>query len=499
MKYCLKCGKELSNQAKFCTKCGAEQTYFPETKDDSDFLESKPDEGEKAIAAESGFVEDTSISESSDSIDMPEETKVFQPISNDMLYGNRTETEVKEDAKEPAATEEPELKKVDNSLYKEKVISNSESITSLQNEQPEEAVNDTAKTSAQSIKYCGQCGKPNDSASKFCNYCGTSLPILDSEISNETAMHIQPEPSPKVAAAAKQPESQRYEEATDSKKPAVSVEPSTKERTKVSCLKCETVNETSSKYCTHCGSSLLYASLSGDVVKRSSSETTDYTYTQNSSPYVYDEWKQRYAEHFDRMYPHLKGCVPATLGTRLLRSFVMNITVVGFVLVDNLIEVLFPNRIEYLGGSYTLGMSGFGAFIMVLIYIGFFLFEYSLMKKNGMNYGDYATKTKWIDITTGEVITKNGILKQLLLFDAVPLIIMVISFLGSGSISTLSGALGFLTIIGLFSSIYSTVLGIGSIIAFFQVYDDKISHRCWIDKISNVIVIDTKKGRDPLE
>lgn len=349
------------------------------------------------------------------------------------------------------------------------------------------------------MKYCQACGGQLSAAANFCGKCGASqdfYPAEEKENSAEKGLAAETTPifesaQDKAAIIANTDKTNSTQSIADG---FTEQNSSYKKRAVQYCSKCGEENNTDARYCNSCGASHNNSGNTINIniqeIQRRVPEMLSY-----SSP---DEWKSLYADEFNHRYPHLAGCVPASFSTRWLRGMIWWVGPFIFNQITNLISSIFTSKETYMGVTISTGINGFGVLLIFIITVLFFYFQYFALTRNGMNYPDYFTKTKYLDFTSGSVITKRSILLQTFAYDLGPFIVTLLSILVV-LLSILSSAFAVLAnLVSSFSTVYNLLWFAGGIVATVQMYTDKVSHRCWIDKFVNIIVIDTKRGKDPI-
>ena len=199
-------------------------------------------------------------------------------------------------------------------------------------------------------------------------------------------------------------------------------------------------------------------------------------------------WEQ---EAFGEQFPNLAGCVTANLLKRFLRALFLSLV------------IMVPYGIL----TAIFGLMGIaGLIILIVIMIAVVVVQWFMLTKTGMTFSDYWTKTKWVDVTTGGPITNKGMLRQLLVLDGAPAIIAILgAFISLFTLSRVNsclyggycGGFGVAIIFVLLMSLYSLGIMVASIIAWVQIAQDNVAHRCWTDRLANIVVVDTSLGRDP--
>ncbi len=338
------------------------------------------------------------------------------------------------------------------------------------------------------MKFCENCGEAINENAKFCSICGTHQSIL---VADEVERDINEEEIVFKPIEIESVTDSISDQNADSVNPQETSKIQTISEDKKICQQCSSELVSSATFCHHCGSKV------GNVKPAVGKKVVEGI--QNTSNASVKEWQKLYSAEFNRMYPHLAGCIPAGFGTRFLRSFVLGLGALAVNFICNILlsRAAVASYTNYYSGTSNSSGSAY-YFVVFIIRIGFFIAQIILLRKNGMNFPDYVFKTRWVDIDSGNIITNAGIWKQMILCDLGPVVALAVTMISLvvSIIAMSSSILYFTAFLGFVTSIYSIVIGIGQLVAWYQIYSDKVSHRCWIDKLANAIIIDTRYGRD---
>jgi hypothetical protein len=212
---------------------------------------------------------------------------------------------------------------------------------------------------------------------------------------------------------------------------------------------------------------------------------------QAPSDVRWHEWEK---VAFARVYPGLEGCVGARLSTRILRGLLQSaIICLPLTILFSIICAVVPMVPAVI--------------LMLVLCCVALVVQWRMIRRNGMNIPDYVMKTRWIDVNTFGPMSNRGLAYQFLAFDGfylivliamIPMFVQIDAMSSSTNIQDLMTLLGFLAIFSIIMTLLELALSIASIVAFVQIYQDKATHRSWVDKLGRVVVVDTKRGRDPL-
>jgi hypothetical protein len=200
---------------------------------------------------------------------------------------------------------------------------------------------------------------------------------------------------------------------------------------------------------------------------------------------------------FAQAYPNLAGCVPAGFGKRFGRGIIVNVA--AFIIY---LRVSMFNLIPMMSGSsfysYYLPNGWIGTLIGIIVLAVLVVLEYYFICNTGKDFVvDNIIKLRWADATTGGKPKFAGLFKQDLIFGYGPMLIVIVS----GIVTLLVSRFAYVWAFFIVWNIIVALMGIGllaaAIVAWVEIYQDKVSHRCYMDRIAGVVMIDVEKGRDP--
>ncbi|MDR1016484.1 MAG: zinc ribbon domain-containing protein [Coriobacteriales bacterium] len=223
---------------------------------------------------------------------------------------------------------------------------------------------------------------------------------------------------------------------------------------------------------------------------------TAYAATYQTPAQQIEAAKARFAQAL----PHLAGCVPASFAQRFGRNILQNLlALVPYYLLTLLNLIPFGGGASYYSYYYYSEPNGWLGTVLGLVWLAVYTFlQYSSYRSKGKGILiDDLLKLRWIDVHSGRQPSAAAIWKFEFLFDAGPALVMLVAALLSLVLAL--GHVYSMALVGLvlFYLIELALLAT-FIVAWVQIYQDKFTHRCFMDKIANIVVIDVAKGANPL-